>query len=526
MSEFVAAAKMEWLARLNRIAPECPHTKAALDRLQAQFPDIEVYDEANAESPRIEFKWIEQDSPWSVEELLDRPGGEWTDQLIGFKRTDPLGPGPEGLARTIGEAATRDVAWGNELADALMEDGHWDTPIWDALLRAWETDIGEEHFEHVLLLLSNANVYRRRTRAACRVLCELVKNGGRAYAPALLDHANRVAEELWPYAATDADASDPLDWFTLAINRAVGSLAQFWLGSLSIKLREQQIQRGRLPEPYLTAFDSFAQDETSAGRMSRAVLMTAFAFVLSVDEAWTREHLVPPLTAVPDSDDFQAVWDGLMYGQLSVPTIDVLTEPFRFAASHVQGFRAPHTREQFVAYLVGLLIDFVDDPTDEWVPAFLLNAGEEERQRFAWAMWNRLGDMSDPEQTDLWNHWLRHYWENRIEGTPTPLVDSEIEWMQNWLPRLHSLFADGVELALRMPSSREDAFLLIQGLKEGDQCEREPNAVVGLLDRLANSESATLPFFDWPELIARLMQSDLTEDRRHALQELRVLVGT
>ena len=525
MGEVVAADKMEWLERLHRIAPECPRTKAALDRIQAQFPDIEVYDETNADFPRFEFKWIDQESPWSVEELLGRPASEWADQLIDFERTDPSGPSPQGLARTVEEAATQDAKWGTALADALIEDGRLDGPIWEALFRAWETDIGEEHYQHVLSILSNPNVYRRHTRAACRVLSELVKNGGRAYAPALLARANGLAEELWPYAAIDADASDPFDWFTLAINRAAGPLAQFWLGSLSIGLREQQIQRGRLAEPYRTAFNSLAQDETPAGRMGRAVLMTAFAFLLSVDEAWTRAHLVPLLMEAPESDDFQAVWDGLMYGQLSVPTIDVLTEPFQFAATHAQGFRAPHTREQFVAYLVGLLIDFVDDPIDEWIPRFLLNAGAEDHQRFAWAIWRRLGDMSDADQKELWNRWLRRYWENRTEGVPTPLEDVEVEWMQNWLPQLHSLFAEGVELASRMPSTDTDPFFLINGLKEGDQCEREPNAVADLLTGLADSESATRPFFGWRELIERLMQTDLTADRRQSLQELRIRMG-
>ena len=525
MTEFVPAAKMAWLTRLHRSAPECPHTNAALDRIQAQFPDIEVAEEAGAEVSGIQFKRIEQESPWSVEELLGRPAGEWTDQLINFEGRDPLGPSPQGLAKSVEEAATQDAMWGNALTDALIEDGRWDGPIWEALFRAWETDIGEEHYQHLLSLLANPNVHRRHTRSTCRVLSELVKNGGRAYAPALLTPANSLAQELWPYAATDADASDPLDWFTRAINRAAGPLTQFWVGSLAIGLREEQIQRGSLTEPYRTAFNSLAQDATPAGRMGRAALMRAFAFVLSVDETWTREHLVPLLTEAPESDDFQAVWDGLMYGQLTVPTIDVLTESFRFAAANVEDFRAPHTREQFVAYLVGLLIDFVDDPIDGWIPKFLLNAGERDRQRFAWAIWRRLGDMLEVEQQELWNRWLRRYWEHRTKGVPTPLDDVEVEWMQNWLPELYGLFAEGVELALRMPSTGTDPFFLINGLKEGDQCEREPNAVADLLTRLADSGSATRPFFDWRELIERLMQSDLTADRKQSLQELRIRMG-
>ncbi len=522
MSEYVADAKMDWLAWLHRIAPDCPYTTAALERLSEKFTELRVDRKFDLDAPRFEDKRMERHSPWTAEELLDRPAGEWLPELSGFDSDDPFGSSLRSLLEQVKEATTQEFDWGAALADALIEDQDWDSALWGSLLGAWEADIGEAEYRQVLSRLSHTQLHRNHASSTCQVLAKLVSGGGHPYAAELLGIANDLATLLWEHARKDADASESLDWFTLAINRAAGPLAKFWLGSLSIALRQNLVHRGNLVDPYRAALDAIVRDGTPSGRMGRSVLMTAFAFVLSVDEEWTRAHLVPLLTAAPESDDFQAGWDGLMYGQLSVPTIDVLTEPFQFAAGHVQSFRAPRTREQFVAYLVGLLIDFANDPIDEWLPRFLPSAGQEDRQRFAWAIWRRLGDMSDAEQKELWNHWLRRYWENRVDGVPTPLEDVEIEWMQNWLAQLHSLFAEGVELASRMPSRSVGAFFLIRRLKKGDQCEREPDAVVDLLVRLASSESATPPFFDWPELIERLTRSDLSEDRRESLQELRV----
>ena len=525
MSEYAADDKMEWLAWLHRVAPDCPYTTMALNGHSGEYPDLEVDREFDLDSPRWYVGRIERQSPWTAEELLGRPAREWLPQLVGFDSDDPFGPSLHGLSDRIKEAATQGFDWGIALADAFIDGEHWDVPLWEALLRAWETDLGEAEYRQVLSRLSHPHVHRLHARSTCQVLAKLVSGGGRPYAAELLNIANELALSLWEDAREDADPSDRLDWFTLAINRAAGPLAQFWLGSLSIALREQRVERGKLADPFRAGLDAIIRDETPAGAMGRAELMTGFAFLLSVDEVWTCDHLVPPLTEAPQSDNYQAAWDGLLYGQLSVPTIDVLTEPFQVAAANAQGFRAPHTRQQFVNYLAWLVIDFVDDPIDEWIPRFLLNAGEEDRRRFAWAIWRRQGEMSDAEQQELWNRWLRHYWENRVDGVPTPLEDVEVEWMQNWLPQLHSLFAEGVKLALRMPSSGAHAFRLIRRLKEGDQCEREPTAVADLLIQMANSKSATRPFFGWRELIERLMQTDLTADRRQSLQELRIRMG-
>ena len=525
MSEHAADNRMDWLVWLHQIDPDCPDTAAALKQLSGEFPQLIVDREFDLDAPRFDVKWVKRESPWTAEELLDRPAKEWLPELAEFDGEEPLGASLQRLLDQVQEAGTREFDWGIELADALTEGQHWDAALWGGLLEAWATDIDEAEYRQVLSRLSHLDLHRHHTQSICRVLSKLVSGGGRPCAAELLSAANDLAISLWEHARNDADTSENLDWFTLAINRAAGPLAEFWLGSLSVALREELVDRGQLEAPYRSALDAIVQDETPAGRMARAILMSGFTFLLNVDEAWTRENLAPLLMEPVDSDEFQASWDGLMYGSLDVSTVDVLKAPFLYAASRVRQFQNSHTREQFIDYLTGLIIDFVESPTNKWIPEFLRNAGHDERRRFAWAIWRHLGELSDSEQQELWNRWLLEYWKNRIDNVPMPLEDAEIEWMHNWLPRLHSLFPVGVEFALRMPPSSSDAFFLLRKLCEGDHCEEEPEAVVDLLVRLSDAGSATPPFSDWCELTKRLAKSDLSEDRRKSLQELRLKLG-
>ena len=183
------------------------------------------------------------------------------------------------------------------------------------------------------------------------------------------------------------------------------------------------------------------------------------------------------------------------------------------------------TRERFIEHLVGLLIDFIDDPIDDWIPSFLLNATDDDRQHFAWAIWRRLREMSDADTQELWNRWLRRYWENRLNGVPVPIHDIEVEQMRNWLPQFDGPFVEAVDLAVQMPFISNDPFFLLDDLKEGDQCEREPDAVADLLIRMAESDLVTAPLSDWETLIDRLMAPELTEGRSDSLRELRTRLG-
>ena len=525
MDAYAAQHKLDWLVWLQRIDPDCPHTAAALTKLSEDFPELRMERDFDLDAPRSAVKSVERESPWTADELLARPAKEWLPQLLEFKSDEPFGPSEARLREQLKEAAAERFDWGIELADALAEGRHWDAALWNPVLEVWQLEIEEEDYRQALSRLRHADLQRHHPEAACRVLAKLVSGGGRPFARQMLGAASDLASSLWAHVRDDTSASESLDWFTLSINRAAGPLAEFWLGSLSVALREGLIVRGQLEEPYRSALDEIVRDQTPAGRMARAFLMSGFAFLLNVDESWTRERLTPLLSEPPSTDEFQAAWDGLMYGSLDVSSVDTLQDPFLSAASYVSTFKHSHTRERFVDHLVSLLIDFVDDPIGEWIPSFIGNAGDHDRGHFAWALWRRLSEMSEEDTQQLWRHWLRRYWVNRLKGVPTPLMGAEIEWMQNWLLHLDSVFVEGVDLAVQMPITGSDAFFLIDDLRAGDQPKREPNAVADLLIRLAESESSLARHWEWGPLIEELLQSDLTPGRSGSLQELRIRLG-
>ena len=169
-----------------------------------------------------------------------------------FEGRDLFDPNEQGLARNLEQAVQQEASWGIALAASLVDSRQWDTPLWEAVLRGLESEMEEAQFRQVLDLLSNPNLQARQVRSICRVLAELVKSGGRSYAPALLESATDIAAGLWQFAAADADTDTGFrhDWLTVAINRSAGPLVEFWLASLSISLREATVRKGNLTEPY------------------------------------------------------------------------------------------------------------------------------------------------------------------------------------------------------------------------------------------------------------------------------------
>ena len=54
------------------------------------------------------------------------------------------------------------------------------------------------------------------------------------------------------------------------------------------------------------------EDRSDAGTLGKAVLASQLAFLLAVDEDWTKERLLPVFTDHRHPEDRDAVWDGFL----------------------------------------------------------------------------------------------------------------------------------------------------------------------------------------------------------------------
>ena len=167
----------------------------------------------------------------------------------------------------------------------------------------------------------------------------------------------------------------------------------------------------------------------------------------------------------------------------------------------------------------------MDDPLDAWIPEFLKTDDDSDKRLFAWSLGERIGEMDDAVQRELWDRWLKQYWENRLQGVPTPLSKAEVAAMAAWPRRFESLFPKAVDLAVAMPSAPLDGWSALREMDEGDQWSSCPGATIRLLAYVAEHDASRAFWFHAQALVEKLSTLELSEAAATQLDELRAKHG-
>ena len=508
----------EWLSWLHHLDPTCPLAQSALDEISARYPQFR-----RQEAP------IDAQSSWSVEKLLARPADEWLEKLL----SSPSTIAHYDLQHVVQDAAKQDFKWGLDLADALASKENWEANLWPTLIYAWrETELDENQGRAVLNVLKNANMHQKYGRKVAFMLYDLVKDGGTPCALDLLPQANKIAVALWDNINRDDPYEKMPDWLASAIKHPAGTLAQFWLESLSLWRKHQDPAPDQLDGDYLAALSKIVKDRTIAGRLGKSVLAGYFASLLEIDENWTKENLLPLFYRKnhSDADDYKAIWDGFLTWRRLIPSVaELLSEAFLDAVQQInRDLSEQKRRNRFINCYTVMLVYFALDAIEQWILEFFTHSDADARHTFANEIGHRLHHMNETQQQEQWNHWLKPYWQNRLDGVPKPLESDEIKRMMDWLPRLKGVFPEAVELAIQMPQSEaggKRASLAIYHLKRSNLLEMHPEATAKLMLYMRPSLPPTDPAYGHQkqtqrELIGRLLKSPLPLDLKTKLQEL------
>ena len=513
-----------WFYRLHQIDPDCTLTKQELDRVWSDYPYYRPREEPETVTVR-EDDWTGNESPWSVEELLARPAGEWTDKLLFFQPNDPLGPNREGLQIAVEEAAKQDFDWSLQLADTLAVAGNWQTDLWSPLLRSWCGEHVQVQNGRVLGYLKSSDLHVQHGRLVVEALIAVLSNASVPNARALLPEANQIAKDLGQH--RDQVNLEPTmdDWLSQAINSVEGKLAQYWVVSLDVWRKQREPAPERMSREYRSVFAGIINDTTLAGMLGKAVLARCSAFLLEADESWTTNNLLPLFGNADDMYVYQAVWDGFLSGQKTLHLAVLLQDSFFEAISRLNTYLAGGRRRgNFVRDFTLMLEYVVSDPIgilNDWIPKFFANTGDEDRARFGQNMSSRIKRMEDAQQRALWDGWLGRYIGNRLQGVPAPLSSGEVGAILGWLPHFTSLFPDAVELAVRMPPLQLDHSDALYRIRQGTLWESYPASVAELLIYL---DKCTLSPWVWhdegKELIVKLLKSSLDDNAKRDLLEI------
>lgn len=527
-----AYAHFNWLSWLHDSDTDCDLVKRCIEQILERYPDFRPRKWADF-THYSTGGFVEQRSPWSTDELLSNPADQWVEQLLTFRGTGTFDENlvredRAGLARAVEDAATNDFDWGMDLADALAQSGTWDSDLWRPLANSWARRTEENEQRRILERLRPTELHEAHARPVAETLSALIRNGGMSYASGLLSEANQITVALWDNLGENEPVIQMEDWHGRAINHTGGILTRYWLNSLSSWFNQQDPRPTRISGQYSELLERIVAAQTAAGRLGRSVIAQETAFVMAVDEDWAKEHLVP-LFDSEDIEDRQAVWDGLLCGRLSPTAADALRCAFSRAVSDMDELfkREGRTRirEQFISTFTAMVAYFVDEPLSSWIPKFFSRAGEEDRRQFAWDLGNIIDDMENDTLQELWQRWLKAYWENRLHGTPAPLDSTEAGAMLDWLPDIRCLYPEAVDLAIKMQNLQLDHSLIVHQLNEGEMWERYPQATAELLIYLADSNSTPWVWYDGRDLIEKLITQGLPEDMNTALAGILAKLG-
>ena len=458
-----------------------------------------------------------------------------------MQNTQSEEPNRRGPVDNVEEAATQSFHWGLNLADALGEVEEWGADLWSVLISAWsKMELSEDKYHKVLYWLSQAELYPKHNREIAEALYALVKPGGTSYALNLLPQANEIAAALWHYLDRTGPIEERKNWLDSAFYHPAGYLASFWVWGGVLWREHQDPKPAVFSDEHRAALSDIVGDQSLPGRFGRTVLANQFANLLALDKRWTREYILPLFK--PASDDFQAAWDGFLTRVRLNPNVaEAMVVPSLKAVKQINN-RLFDQRDQFIEYYLLMLVYFVEDPIDKWIPKFFRYAGQElpiragtpvlfprdvqeTKDFFAAQVGSLLRKMTEAKRQKWWQRWLKCYWKNRLQGVPAVLDSGEVAQMVDWLPHLTSVFPEAVDLAVQMPQGSLKNSWIIAELNASDEnslWQEHPESVARLLIYLWKSD---LPEYSWDsvqQLIDKLLPLNISSERKQELQEIRI----
>lgn len=481
-----ARAHFDWLSWLVQAKPDCTLAGTALAPIKVQYPDWRPSDHPDLTHWMGSAGWIGSESPWSVEQLLARELREQLDDLLDFKGNRFDGPSRDGLLANVREACKQKASWAFALANALAERALWSSDLWPALSRGLqESDLTMDGWRELLTLASNPALHSAHAYEMANLLYALVKDGGKPFALDLLEQANTIALPVWQALEANVQDEGIDDWLSRAINRPAGVIVEFWIHGLSLLMRGKTGPERVMPENYRQWFTLVVQDPTSKGGMGRTLLASQTAFLFGLDEAWTRQHIIP-LFSDPDRKKFAQAWNGfLVWGRLYPALVEALIPPFLAALPRHATDLHDH-RRRFSEFYTALAVFHVSDPTQQLLPALFQHGSLEDRIAFASHLGHFLRQMQQAAKQKLWDGWLHSYWENRLHGVLAALDEAEVREMLEWLPHLGDIFPAASALAVRFPSIRIEHSHVLFELRESELVTRFPAETAELLIYLSN----------------------------------------
>lgn len=461
------------------------------------------------------------DDPFTPSRVMGYTAEDLVSQLIQSQRqhqpielVPPLG--------SVQEAARRDFEWGNGIALELARGQHWAEPVWRDIISGWSNgDLQLKQYREMLTWFSKSGIYTYHAGTIAESLHKLVRNGGKSYAPDLIDKAEQVALPLWEHLPCDDRV--PIQWWHEAafFHHQIGYLARFWLDATAIRT---QASMGTSFSPNcIKGLEKIVGDGSLRGDIGSAVLAGQTHYLLSVHQPWTEEIIQPMFTCGGNRET--AVWGGLIEAQNITRRVAHLLGPTfqqKFCELTEHPANEFPAKRFFAKAYAELLCHYAPEP-GEWLKETIGRCTTHTAALIAQGIEGRLR-WSDPEQQkDWWSRWMRQYWKDRNMGSPRRTSTTEGTHMVSWTPHLAEVFAEAVELAKETPWEGPTTELFIQ-LQNSSAVSKYPDLMADLLMDWREKSGVSIIWGNALEVLDKIEEAEPSPHTIEQISDMKVQI--
>lgn len=481
LMEYEKFNAVSWLAASD---PNCPVAKEWLTKLKEAHPDFGLREHPDLDfyvGP-VKYGWAEPPMPDAV---LSKEPREILDRLLSYEPQNPMQPDRFHLLGQVQAAADKDYDWGMRLAAALEERALWDSDLWKALLRAWKhARVTTEQRTAVLLYLRDHDAILGSAQYdTASLLEEYLKDeqGPREGNQVIL--SMEIARKVWAFCAAEpGEAKESAeDWVTVTINHPAGMIAEFLLRAIGARRRLAGNEWKGFHEAEKEFLALITGGSSYAAALGRVMFASQLQFLLSCDEKWTMENVLPLLDWSIDQRQALQAWQGfLTWGRWSEASLPKLMPLYEQAFPYLPGELGKH-RQAFCSHLAGIAGFSSINPVEHgWLSRFIKGAAPEDRIAWASQIADVLKAQNGDAQRKTWDAWLAKYWARRADGVPVPLDAPEAAEMLRWCPYLGSAFPNAVEMVCKGPAPQLGHSFIFHDLRQSATAKQYPAAVAGL----------------------------------------------
>jgi hypothetical protein len=474
------------LVWLHQIAPQCDQVREALESIRRIKPEFREREHPELDFSFGEVRWLEASEGFNVEEI--------TKQDISVFIASRPSPGDEThfdgkrsrYCSSISAAATQTPDWAMSFLKQLVLSGITEDDLWSsAVAGLCNAKLSAEVWATFLQFAASVTA----PRAFFDTTMDLLERGSTREKDTLpgelMPAAQRVAERIWSESLqhTKPVPRQMEDWLLEAINRPGGKLARFWLERISSAKRTAGDKWTAIPLEIAERLRTIIRDSSQAAGHARTVIASQLHYLFSIDASFAQVELLPLFDWTRNAIIAEQCWHGfVMWGRWLPGFTEQLLPSFDETIARAGSESDNIRRATIMQIMVLALYRFPDPLSKGWLPNVIRTLKDQELRALAAEIDHALCNLDTSTVDEIWERWLKRYWEERLLGRPKPFTPDEARHTGCWALSVGKHFPEAVKLvAALQPRPRFEHVGFLSRIDSMRLAQNYPAATADLL---------------------------------------------